>query len=53
MGLVLAVAIGFAVNWLFGLSLWITVPLTLLALILNGLLAEWEDNRPGGFNNPR
>jgi hypothetical protein len=22
------------------------------ALIANGWLAEWEDNQPGGFNNP-
>jgi len=51
-GLLLAIAIGFAGSWLLGISFWITVPLALLALVLNGLLAEWEDNRPGGFNNP-
>jgi hypothetical protein len=22
------------------------------AMIVNGFIAEWEDNRPGGFNNP-
>ena len=27
----------------------IIVPLSMIA---NGLLAEWEDNRPGGFNRP-
>lgn len=24
-----------------------------VALIVNGLIAEWEDNQPGGFNNPK
>jgi cell division protein FtsW (lipid II flippase) len=24
-----------------------------LAMIANGWLATWEDERPGGFNNPR
>ena len=23
-----------------------------LSMIMNGFLAEWEDNQPGGFNNP-
>jgi len=52
-GLVLAILIGFALNWLLGLSLWVAIPLGILALVLNGFLAEWEDKRPGGFNNPR
>ena len=23
-----------------------------VSMILNGFLAEWEDNQPGGFNDP-
>ena len=35
-----------------GMPLWGAVLIVVVALIGNGLLAEWEDNRPGGFNNP-
>ncbi len=49
----LAIAIAFAARWLFGLSLWIAVPLALAGIVINGFLAEWEDHRPGGFNNPK
>jgi len=35
-----------------GLPLWGVAIIIALALLGNGLLAEWEDNRPGGFNNP-
>jgi hypothetical protein len=24
-----------------------------VSMILNGILAEWEDDQPGGFNNPK
>jgi membrane protein YdbS with pleckstrin-like domain len=53
MGLALVIAVGLALWWLAGLSLWFTVPLALVGLLINGFLAEWEDNRPGGFNNPK
>jgi hypothetical protein len=32
---------------------WACFLIALGALLVNGWLAEWEDNQPGGFNNPR
>jgi hypothetical protein len=37
----------------FGLSFWVTFSITAAALVLNGILAEIEDRRPGGFLGPR
>lgn len=34
------------------MPLWGAAIIVVLALVGNGLLAVWEDNRPGGFNNP-
>ena len=50
--LAIAGIIGLAVHRLIGLPFWIAFLLAPIGMILNGLLAEWEDNRPGGFNNP-
>lgn len=38
--------------WITGLPFAIGFLIVAIALILNGLLAEWEDRRPGGFYNP-
>ena len=27
--------------------------IVLVAMLINGALAAWEDEQPGGFNNPR
>ena len=32
---------------------WGAISIVVIALVGNGLLAEWEDNREGGFNNPK
>jgi hypothetical protein len=53
LALAIAIAIGLGLWWFVGLSLWLGVPLALAALMINGFLAEWEDDRPGGFNNPK
>jgi hypothetical protein len=37
----------------FGLSFWVIFGITAGALLLNGIVAEMEDRRPGGFLNPR
>jgi hypothetical protein len=31
---------------------WVCFVMVLGAMMLNSWLAEWEDNQPGGFNNP-
>jgi len=36
----------------FHISTWIGVVAGLLAIFITGLIEEWEDNRPVGFNNP-
>ena len=33
-------------------SFWMLWPIAIVAMVINGYLAEWEDNQPGGFNNP-
>ena len=35
------------------LPFWACLGIAAVALLINGWLAEWEDNQPGGFNNPR
>ena len=32
---------------------WLVFFIAIGALLLNGWLAQWEDNQPGGFNNPK
>jgi hypothetical protein len=31
---------------------WACLAIVVGSMVVNGWLAEWEDNRPGGFNNP-
>ena len=35
------------------LNYWLILVIVAVAILLNGLLASWEDNQPGGFNNPK
>jgi uncharacterized membrane protein len=42
----------YLLHYFSGMPLWGAAIIVALALVGNGLLAEWEDNRPGGFNNP-
>ena len=51
-GLSIAAAVGLVVKWLFGLPFWAAFGLAVFGMVVNGFLAEWEDNQPGGFNNP-
>jgi len=34
------------------LPFWASFIIVVVAMALNGILAEYEDNLPGGFNNP-
>ena len=51
-GLGIAAAIGFIISALSNLPFWAATIIVAVAMFLNGLLAEYEDNLPGGFNNP-
>ena len=44
------VAIG--VSYFFGISFFTTFLIIVVALLVNGIVAAWEDELPGGFNNP-
>ncbi len=44
------VACGF--SYLTGLSFWAAFAIVVVAMLVNGFIAEIEDNEPGGFNNP-
>jgi hypothetical protein len=35
-----------------GVNVWLAVAIAVVALVANGLLAQLEDDVPGGFNNP-
>ena len=51
-GLVIAGAIGYLFSLITKLSFWFAFGLAVFSMVVNGLLAEYEDNLPGGFNNP-
>jgi NAD/NADP transhydrogenase alpha subunit len=51
-GLGIAAAIGFIISALSNLPFWAATIIVAVAMFLNGLLAQYEDNLPGGFNNP-
>ena len=34
------------------LPFWLAFGLAVFGMVVNGLLAEYEENLPGGFNNP-
>jgi hypothetical protein len=51
MVLVSIFAIG--VHIVSGLPLWACFLMSVFAVLINGWLATWEDDQPGGFNKPR
>jgi len=36
-----------------GMPFWVAFAIAVAALLVNGLMAEIEDRRPGGFLNPK
>ena len=52
-GLVISIVISFIITLFVNISFWIIFPIIIVALYLNSLLLEYEDNLPGGFNNPK
>ena len=53
LSLLVCTALALAAHWIFGVSAWLALPIIVFAVVVNGALATWEDNRPGGFNNPK
>jgi hypothetical protein len=51
--LVVVLALAGVIHWLSGINFFLCSALVAAAFMLNGLLAEWEDRRPGGFLNPK
>lgn len=43
----------FALRAVSALPFWGCFAIAVIALLLNGWLATWEDEQPGGFNNPK
>ena len=51
-GLLIAVFVGYAFSTFTGIKFWASFSIVVVVMLLNGLLAEYEDNLHGGFNNP-
>ncbi len=51
--LVIAALVGFFLGKWSGLGFWITFFIVAAAILINGWIAAWEDDRPGGFHNPK
>ena len=51
--LALCVAGGALLAWLSGMPFWSGAAIAAVALVVNGVIAEVEDNAPGGCNDPR
>ena len=50
--LVVATIAALALSYLSGLPFWGGFAIVIVALLVNGWLATWEDDQPGGFSNP-
>jgi len=37
----------------FGANFWLVAILTIMSLVVNGWIIEWEDRQPGGWLNPK
>ena len=51
-GLTIAAIISALISTVSDLLFWASFIIVVVAMMLNGILAEYEDNLPGGFNNP-
>ena len=52
-GLIVAAVIGLVASILVHLPFWVCFAIALGSLFINGVIAEIEDHRIGGFYNPR
>ena len=51
-GMALVALLAFGLRALSGMPFWGCFLIALLAILVNGWIATWEDERPGGFNDP-
>jgi hypothetical protein len=51
-GLSVAALIAWAISHWTSFPFWGAFAIVIGALVINGIIAEIEDNAPGGFNNP-
>jgi hypothetical protein len=51
--LAIVCSIGAGASYFLDISFWTAALIVGVALIANGLFAEWEDRQPGGFYNPK
>ena len=51
-GLCVAALVAWAISYFSGFGFWPAFGIAVVALLINGIIAETEDNAPGGFNNP-
>ena len=50
--LAFAAVIGFAASMWVHIPFWICFAIALVSMVINSVVAEIEDRRPGGFYNP-
>ena len=48
--LVIAAVAGAVGHFAFSANFWVVAGLTLISLVVNGLVIEWEDRQPGGWS---
>ena len=51
-GLSIAALVAWGFSYFFGLGFWPVFAILVVAMLINGIVVEAEDNAPGGFNNP-
>jgi 4-hydroxybenzoate polyprenyltransferase len=51
--LVACAVFALAGHWIFGVPYWLAFLIAMVAILLNGAFAVWEDDQPGGFDNPK
>jgi hypothetical protein len=45
--------LSFLFSRLFDMGFWIFFVTIVVGFLLNAIVIDWEDNQPGGFNNPK
>lgn len=50
--LIIASCVAGALSYFSGLSFWVLLGVTVVAMFIIGIVADVEDNDLGGFNNP-
>jgi hypothetical protein len=51
--LAIAAVAGAIGHFIFAASFWLVAVLTIMSLVVNGWIIEWEDRQPGGWSDPK